>query len=210
MTATRKSQKLGPGLYASVLLVCGLLGFVHLRGGAEADSLQLFARHTARVSFTYFLLVFVARPLKVLNGGDWGRRLARSRRQLGLAFALAHFIHLGALVSFFVFTETVPDPIAIAFGGLGYLLLAALTLTSNDQALRLLGRNWRRLHRVGLYYLWFIFVQSYAGRVFASGAEAGPVPSPRVVYVLLLSTALVAMGLRFFAHRRGRGLASAG
>ena len=126
------------------------------------------------------------------------RTLVRSRRHLGLAFALAHFIHLGALVSYFVWTDNSPAPIAIAGGGLGYVFVALLAVTSTDRAVARLRGNWKRLHTVGVYYVWFIFAQSYAGRVFADagGADALERASAPGVYRLLFGVALLALALR--------------
>ena len=47
-------------------------------------------------------------------------------------------------------------------GGIGYLLIAAMALTSNDTAQRRLGgRRWRALHVAGLWVVFGIFVSSY-------------------------------------------------
>lgn len=41
-----------------------------------------------------------------------------------------------------------------------------MTITSNDFSVQKLGiKRWRTLHTFGMYYLWFIFFASYAGRV---------------------------------------------
>ncbi len=54
-------------------------------------------------------------------------------------------------------------------------MLYAMALTSTDGWQRRLGKWWRRLHSVGIYYLWFIFTASYAGRAL------GDDPGKRVV-----------------------------
>jgi DMSO/TMAO reductase YedYZ heme-binding membrane subunit len=49
-------------------------------------------------------------------------------------------------------------------GGLGYIFILLMSLTSNDQAVKLLGvRRWKILHSIGAYYLWFIFFFTYFG-----------------------------------------------
>jgi DMSO/TMAO reductase YedYZ heme-binding membrane subunit len=82
-------------------------------------------------------------------------------------------------------------------GGGAYVLLAAMVATSNDASVRALGiRTWKRLHTVGLYWLWFIFAFSYLGRV----AEG------QIGFVWLLAASLAGLGLRIAArirHRRG-------
>jgi len=126
------------------------------------------ARYSARFSFVLFMLVFVARPWHQLRPSRTTRWAVRHRRALGLAFATAHFIHLYALTRFNLAAESTPDAVALVFGGAGYVLLAAMVATSNDAAVRRLGaRNWKRLHTTGMFWLWFIFFQSYAGRLAA-------------------------------------------
>jgi DMSO/TMAO reductase YedYZ heme-binding membrane subunit len=191
--------------YAAVAATGGLLTAWNLGVVGGHEGLQLLARHTARVSFVTFLVVFCAGPLAVLVRTPATLWAVRNRRHLGLAFALAHFIHLGALVSFFAWTPATPAPIAIAFGGFGYVVVTAMALTSNDRAVRLLGRGWKRLHGFGVWYLWFIFTQSYAMRLAATSGDEAAAPSDTIVYVVLLALALAALGLRVARALRARG-----
>jgi hypothetical protein len=49
-------------------------------------------------------------------------------------------------------------------GGLGYVFILLMSLTSNDYAVKVLGiKQWKILHSVGTYYLWFIFFFTYLG-----------------------------------------------
>jgi DMSO/TMAO reductase YedYZ heme-binding membrane subunit len=144
--------------------------------GIGPEGLRLAARYTARVSFPLFLVVYCTSPLHRLAAGPTTRWLLRERRGLGLAFAGAHFVHLAALVSFFAVSGETPPPTTVIFGGFGYLLIAAMAITSNDASVRRLGaQRWRRLHAVGLHYVWFIFILTHAMRVSRpqSGINAG-------------------------------------
>lgn len=183
----------------SVLLVCW-----HCAEAVDARSTQLFARHTARLAFALFVPVFVAGPLYRGTAVAWARTLARQRRRLGLAFALAHFIHLGALTSFFVVSGEKPDALTLIFGGLGYVLLALLAVTSNDRGVALLGRRWKTLHRTGIWYLWFIFTFSYAGRVFTAREQSAAAPSDALVYQALLAVCVAMAVLRGAVAVRAR------
>jgi len=54
-------------------------------------------------------------------------------------------------------------------GGIGtYVLLAAMVATSNDASVHLLGmRNWKRLHSIGIYWIWVFFLEVYVVRIAA-------------------------------------------
>src|SRR5690606_37151534 len=94
------------------------------------------------------------------------RWLKRNRRYMGLSFALAHFLHLGAIVAYFASIGEMPDVVTIIGGGGAYVFIALLALTSNDWSVRKLGpKAWRRLHLVGISYVWLIFMNSYIGRL---------------------------------------------
>ena len=100
--------------------------------------------------------------------------MLRRRRALGLSFATAHTIHLGALITFNRLAGEVPSAVTLVAGGGAYLMMFAMAATSNDASVRRLGRNWVRLHKLGIYWLWFIFTFSYAGRVFGGNPEFAP------------------------------------
>lgn len=167
-----------------------------VRHGAGTDGWQLAARHTARVSVCFFLLVALARPLADLHGSRFLRACLRERRGLGLAFFGAHGVHLAGILGFAASGGAI-DPLTLAGGGIAYVLLAGMAATSSDAAVRRLGaRGWKRLHRAGLWYLWLIFVASYLGRVLE--------PRPAAQHLLLLAALLGVALLRAFAWRRRR------
>jgi DMSO/TMAO reductase YedYZ heme-binding membrane subunit len=154
------------------------------------------ARYTARLSFLLFLPVFVARPWHQLRPSGASRWALRHRRALGLTFATAHFLHLYALTRSQVANAAMPDAATLVGGGAAYLLLAAMVATSNDASVRALGvRRWKRLHTTGLWVLWFVFFQSYAGRVAAGKTGSAG----------LLGAAVAALGLRIATRVRRRG-----
>ncbi|MFT4572497.1 MAG: sulfoxide reductase heme-binding subunit YedZ [Hyphomicrobiaceae bacterium] len=185
-----------------VIVATAALAAWFLGEGLTESGLQMFTRHTARFSFSIFIVAFFASSLAKLAPASFTRALVRNRRCLGLAFALAHFIHLGAIIGYFTFLATVPDAAAIVGGGLGYVFVALLALTSTNAWMNRLGRNWKRLHTVGVYYIWIIFAQTYAGRVSAPDNLSAAAPSDPVVYAVLLAIALIALSLRIVGLRR--------
>jgi DMSO/TMAO reductase YedYZ heme-binding membrane subunit len=169
--------------------------FFGLHAGATPDeSWRLAARYTARLSFCVFLLTYVASSWQRRWPGDFARQLVRQRRGLGLAFAAAHSVHLGALVQYNLVTEQVPDAVTLIGGGGAYVAMFAMAATSNDASVRALGRQWRTLHRIGMHWLWFIFTFSYAGRVVGGD----------LAFVPMLAAALGGLGLRIAVWRRRR------
>ncbi len=182
------------GLAFAAALAAVALGLA--LGGDASERWQLATRFTARVSFPIFLLAFTASSLGRLFPSELTRGLVRVRRGLGLGFALAHTIHLGALVTLFAVSGQRPNLVTVVGGGLTYLFIFGMAATSNDAAVKRLGRNWSRLHTTGAYLVWLIFLQSYAGRVAAGKYFFAP-------QVIL---AVSAGALRFAAHRRRRSV----
>jgi hypothetical protein len=163
-------------------------------GAEPVDQVRGVIRITARTSVALFLLAFTASSLWQLWPNAWTRWQRQNRRYLGVSFAASHGIHLAALVALYRIApaELLYDGIAITliFGGLAYVFIAAMTLTSFDRTAAAIGpRAWKILHTVGSYYIWLIFLNSYATRAMT---EAAYVP---------IATALVgALGLRIAAR----------
>ena len=138
------------------------LGFVE----NSNESLILWARHTARISFAYFLLSFSASSLHYFFSNTLTKFIRHQRRYIGLSFALAHTIHLVALTSFFIVMEENPGIVTLIGGGLGYVLVYAMALTSNDNAVKKLGlKRWKQIHWFGANYIAVIFAFTYVGKL---------------------------------------------
>lgn len=164
------------------------------------DQLSLATRLTARWSVLWFLAAFTARPLFEMVGGPC-REMLRQRRYIGLGFASAHTIHGICFVWLIAATDVTRPAITWIVGGTGYLLMWAMAATSNDAALRALGRNWKRLHTLGMWWLWFVFTYSYAGRA----ARAETMALGVVMTSLLVGAALIRIPAvrRMFRRRKG-------
>jgi DMSO/TMAO reductase YedYZ heme-binding membrane subunit len=123
----------------------------------------------------------------------------RRRRAVGLSFAGAHAVHLVALVSAIVLFGDEASLVSIVGGGLGYVFVAAMALTSNDAAVRAMGPpNWRLLHTVGSYLIAGIFAFSYFGRL-----EDKPVLAVTALSLLAMTAALKAAAwIKFRMPRR--------
>src|SRR5262249_56910 len=115
---------------------------------------------------TFFLCAYVARSLHALAPTAVSTYLLRARRQFGLAAALAHTVHFGFVVLLFeTVASATTNVVTVVFGGLGFVVYWAMAATSNDASVRALGPNWKRLHRFGMHYLWFIYFVTFLGAV---------------------------------------------
>jgi DMSO/TMAO reductase YedYZ heme-binding membrane subunit len=178
------------GAVATGVILASLAAFPEAR-----DGWQHAARYTARLAFLFFVPVFYARAWHQLRPSAASRWAVRNRRYLGLAFATAHFVHLFALTRFNVVTDQVPDVVTLIGGGGAYVFIAAMAATSNDWSVRTLGaRNWKRLHAVGIFWIWGVFTFSYFGRI----AEG------RLFFIPFLAVALAGLALRLYVRFRRR------
>ncbi|MEM7220474.1 MAG: hypothetical protein AAF515_19090 [Pseudomonadota bacterium] len=136
----------------------------------EVNALGTGARLTARLSFTFFIAAYWAQPLvRCLSRTESGaRRFARwllaNRRWLGIGGALSQGVHLAYVVGHQLAHSEPLDWVTLVFGGLGFVAFWVMGVTSNNTAVRRMGRDWSRLHSVSLHYLWFIFFITYLGR----------------------------------------------
>jgi DMSO/TMAO reductase YedYZ heme-binding membrane subunit len=124
--------------------------------GDLREELGYALRISARFAFFALLLAYIARPWQQLTGS--GRWLLRHRRYFGLAAALTHTVHFGYIVALYVLTDEVLEAVTAVFGGLAYVMIWFMALTSNRASQQRLGPWWSRLHRFGMHYLWFIFM----------------------------------------------------
>lgn len=139
-------------------------------------------------AFNFLLLTLAVSPSRKIGVGfmRWtgikaGRRfsdwnfLFRLRRMLGLFCFFYATIHLSIYVSLdtgfdvaFIWDDFV-EKSYIKMGWIGYIVLLMLAITSSNYAIRKMGRNWRRLHRLvyliaivaALHYLWLVKVGNF-------------------------------------------------
>jgi sulfoxide reductase heme-binding subunit YedZ len=170
---------------AAIALVAAV---VLAAAGTGEPGIRMVIRATARTSVVLFTAAFVASSVHRAWPGPASRWLVANRRYLGVSFAVSHFGHLLAILALAgwsarkMFADA--GPAAAILGGIAYLLVAAMTATSFDRTAAWLGaRRWRRLHAIGVWWLWVVFFASFAPRAFGS-----PLYVP---FALLLAGALV-------------------
>ena len=106
---------------------------------------------TGELGVRLLMLAMAVSPLKLMfaNAG-WVRWLARRRRYIGVAafgYSLLHAVaYLGRQATFTAIVEDAAE-LALLTGWIALLVMAALAVTSNDTAVRLLRAGWKWLHR---------------------------------------------------------------
>lgn len=183
-------------MWLGLLLGLAALYFGFATHSGLEEQWSAATRYTARVGFPLLILAYVARPLVDLTRSDWAKALLARRKWIGLGFAMSHTVHLVAITMLFRTLGETPSIAQFLFGGFAYLLLYAMTLTSNRKAMKALGKRWKTLHRIGIHYLWLIFAQSYLKRI----------PFEEYMIEGLIGSVIVlgAAGIRFAAWRKKR------
>ena len=166
-------------------------------GSTEPEGfLVLWTRYSAHLAFVFLVMAFSASTLRRYSRNALSSYLMRHRRQLGLGFAIAHFAHLTALSLFLSQLEGFAMDASTAVAGFGYVMLIALTLTSNDWSIRHLGTTaWSRLHTVGINILMLYFFVAFGATFLTKGGA---------IYGLYVATIVVAVTAKVRLKRSPR------
>ncbi|BBB13202.1 hypothetical protein [Sphingopyxis sp. FD7] len=193
----------GWGLFWTLTLALAAMALAFLFAiGWDTEGYRMVIRATARTSLVLFLAAFAASAAFKLWPGLFTRWLRRNRRQLGLGFAMSHFIHALAIIALWRSDPSVfwllSNPRSIATGGAAYVFIALLAATSFDRMAKLLGSKlWSRLHWWGAWIVALSFIFTNGKRIPVSDWYALPVAL--VVAVIIL---------RVSAGRKQRGAAT--
>lgn len=196
MTSNQKNIAIMAGVFLPV--VAASYAYLKLAGHTD-ETLRMLLRITARAAFMLFLVIFAARPLRQLVRTDLTKWLVKERRSLGIAFAMVHIAHLTLIACRF---SSIPaleyPPSSAAGGGLAYLFVLLMLITSFNAPARAIGpKAWKAVHKVGLYYIFAIFI-------FTLLPEVGePVYTwERAWFTMLTGLAIFIRLTAFFAKRK--------
>jgi len=164
----------------------------------DESNLGLALRASARLAFLIYVLVFVTRPLLQIVPTPLTKALFRNRRYIGISFAAVMTAHL-ALISWlllFVLDEG-RSLTSLLPGIVTYTLVFLMLLTSFDAPARAMGpKNWRRLHKTGIYWIGAIFGVTLVPDVIDYPADP--------VYLGIGILMVIAISLRVAAFLRSR------
>ena len=170
-----------------VLHLAGLLPLLWLfwaasQGYFSADPAKDIQHFTGRMALKFLLGSLLITPL-----ARYAKQplLIRTRRLLGLwcfAWASLHLVsyvmlELGINNLGLLGQELVSRPY-LTLGGISWLILLAMALTSTQASMRKMGRNWQRLHNfvylvailAPIHYLWSVKVLSPQPLLYAAAA----------------------------------------
>ena len=168
--------------------------------GWNATAIKHAIDATGRSSLILFGIAFTASSIESLWPSSISRWSLRNRRWIGLSFAASHFIHLALIISISVWF---PEPFLREqslgqwmFGGLAYVFVFLMALTSTDRAQHWMGmKNWKRLHFIGGHWIWTVFLLTYLKHV-----KEGPL----WFYLPFLIFTLLMIPIRFAKHTSPR------
>jgi hypothetical protein len=127
--------------------------------GIDNKSIRLALELTARWSFTLFWLAYAGGALATLFG--W-QSLAGRGRELGLAFATAHLVHVGLVIELGIVMGRVPlSGGLLLFFLIGLLFTYLLALLSFGGAKAMGPVAWKTLRFVGMNYILIAFARDF-------------------------------------------------
>jgi sulfoxide reductase heme-binding subunit YedZ len=149
--AMTRNQVLKPIVWAACLFWLGQLVVGAITGRLGANPVERITHRTGSATLILLLAGLAITPLRRWTGLLW---LVQYRRLIGLFaffYATLHLMTYLWLDQNFRITAMAHDVAKRPFifmGTLGWLLLLPLALTSTQKAIRALGKNWMRLHRL--------------------------------------------------------------
>lgn len=146
---TRHAWKIW-ALYALGFVPAGVAFYQGATGGLGADPVKNFEHLLGIWALRFLILTLLITPLREICNVN----LVRYRRALGLLafyYALMHFaayMLLDQALDFPAIMQDITRRPFITIGMASLALLIPLALTSNNWAIRKLGRRWSRLHKL--------------------------------------------------------------
>jgi methionine sulfoxide reductase heme-binding subunit len=151
MVTMTRNHLLKPLVWTGCLLPLAWLVYGGLTGGLGANPVERITHRTGLTTLTLLLIGLAITPLRRWTGMLW---LIQYRRLVGLfaffygCLHLLTYVWLDQMFSIRAMAHDVVKRPFITMGALAWLLLFPLALTSTQKAIRSLGKNWVRLHRL--------------------------------------------------------------
>jgi len=125
---------------------------------------------SARIDVVLFMLAFGATAMHRFFRNSFSFWVMMNRPFFGISFAILHLLHLAFLIllqQVFHPVFTLADSFALFAGGGAYFFIVLMLLTSFEPFKNRISKvNWTRLHTLGGWWIWGVFMSSYWKRVF--------------------------------------------
>jgi hypothetical protein len=183
----------------SIAMIVGMLRSELSTAEGVASMIQL----SVRFAVPWLYVAFSASSVHVLFSSDFSAWVLRNRKYFGLSFAVGMaWQALFILWMLGVHTDDYVNEVYVLRdlieGLVGYLFLIPMTLTTFRFGRRLVSRKqWRILHKAGIYYLWAYAFSVYWWELFFYS-------NPAPVNYLYYWAGFLAWGLRAAAWSKSR------
>lgn len=186
-------------LFTSAIII--FLSVFHiLVNGTDEDAIRFLIRYSSKFSAFFFALAFSASSINYFIKSNATRSLLKYRPHLGLIFGVFHSFHLG----FLIWLQYAIHPVftlaktsSLVGGGLAYVFMYLMVLTTFPQIRSKIDpNNWKRLHTIGGYWIWFIFIKTYLRKV--------TVQNEAHFLLMLLFIVLIVRLLQYFSKYKKR------
>lgn len=176
-----------PVVFVLSLVPLSLLVLAAVTDGLGANPVEKLTHQTGLWGLYFLLITLGITPLKKITGISWPVSLRRMMGLYAFFYACLHLTVYFWLDQTFLWQAIIEDIVKrpyITLGLTAWLLLLPLALTSNQFSMRLLKKNWKRLHRL-VYIAALLVVVHFIWLVKADYAE------PLMYLGILLSLLLV-------------------
>jgi len=142
---------------------------VDLSSGPGVSAMITFS---VRLAVPWLFFAFAASSMFVVFPGTFSQWMLRNQRILGLCFAAGMAWQLFFIFWLVIFQHAYYMENVFAFHSLieqipGYLVLTAMVITSFQPGRsKLSARQWKLLHKVGIYFLWGVLFSAYWYELF--------------------------------------------
>lgn len=171
----------------------GLLVWDGINGNLTINPIQALTQRTGRYALYFLLASLACTPMNTVFGM---RGFIKIRRTLGLYaffFASIHFILFVGVdyqLDFSLIWKEAVSKFYVQVGFVAFVLLSVLAITSFRWWMKLLGKNWKRLHKL-IYLIGLLIIVHYfwvvKGDLFQfSGDIIRPLIFGSILLVLLL------------------------
>lgn len=167
--------------YFAILIFCNLLILTSLSllflvfCGYTEQCTRMLIQWSAKLAVTLFCLAFAASSLHLIFRQTWTGRLLENRPEIGLSFAVAHFLHLLSLIILQTSFHPVFEKAAatsLTGGGLAYVFILLMSITTFPSVKSQISMTqWKWLHLLGGWWIWLIFTRTYFKKVFDHSEE---------------------------------------